>query len=547
MTNGGRVAADTFGKGDAGAIKVSAMGDITVDGEDSQGFKSGLTSIVNQGAKGDGGDITISVNDLNLNNGGRVSTISFSQGDSGNIFIQADENISLSNGNIVSLINPGGMGTAGNIDIETNSLSLKEGGQIQSGLFRTDEGLPGGQGLGGNITITSKDYIDISGLDSDSFSSSIITITEQGASGDAGDVILNTGKLLLSDSGNINSATRNSSNAGDIIINASSFEATSGGQIRATTARSSGNAGNITLNIDGSIDISGSDPTFNQRLEQFGEDFVSDAGAESGLFVNATANSTGQAGSLLLSAEQLNLSQQGTISASTQVGNGGNVSLMISKDISLKNNSTISARAFGEANGGNLDIDARFIVAFPNQIDGNGSDIIANAGEGNGGNIAISAESLFGMDERDATLNNQTNDIDASSEFGLDGSISIFTPDINPVQRAAELPNNIVEPQQTTTQACETNREAQAKNGLNIRGKGGVPADPGLPFDSQNISINGKYSNPISTIPQPLETSQGKIQPARGIKVTEDGGIVLTAYRTNNAGERLAEGSLNCS
>jgi hypothetical protein len=36
------------------------------------------------------------------------------------------------------------------------------------------------------------------------------------------------------------------------------------------------------------------------------------------------------------------------------------------------------------------------------------------------------------------------------------------------------------------------------------------------------------------------------IQPARGIKITEDGGVILTAYPTNNAGERLPEGRINC-
>ncbi len=116
----------------------------------------------------------------------------------------------------------------------------------------------------------------------------------------------------------------------------------------------------------------------------------------------------------------------------------------------------------------------------------------------------------------------------------MDGSVTINTPDVNPVQGATELPSNIVVPEQTTAQACQANREIAAKNGFTIKGKGGIPAEPGLPLDSQNVSINGE-TNPTSTIPQPIETSQGKIQPARGIKVSEDGKITLTAYRTNNA------------
>ena len=78
-----------------------------------------------------------------------------------------------------------------------------------------------------------------------------------------------------------------------------------------------------------------------------------------------------------------------------------------------------------------------------------------------------------------------------------------------------------------------------------IAGKGGIPAAPDLPLNSQNILVDGE-TNLTSAIPQAVETSQGKIQPARGIEVTESGEVILTAYRTNNLGERLAEGKVNC-
>jgi len=42
-----------------------------------------------------------------------------------------------------------------------------------------------------------------------------------------------------------------------------------------------------------------------------------------------------------------------------------------------------------------------------------------------------------------------------------------------------------------------------------------------------------------------IATSQGAIQPARGIKVSKSGKISLTAYRTNDAGDRLPE-QRNC-
>ncbi len=169
-----------------------------------------------------------------------------------------------------------------------------------------------------------------------------------------------------------------------------------------------------------------------------------------------------------------------------------------------------------------------------------------------GGNINLNVEQIFGLQERDAInedndfSENNTNDIDATSNIdGLDGSVTITTLGFDVVQGAREWPNNLVESEQTTAQACEANRELAAKNGLNITGKGGVPPAPDLPFDSLNVFINGESANSTSAIPQPIETSYGKIQPARGIKVTKDGGIVLTAYRTNNSGDRIPE-TRNC-
>ncbi|MCC0179793.1 S-layer family protein [Waterburya agarophytonicola K14] len=218
--------------------------------------------------------------------------------------------------------------------------------------------------------------------------------------------------------------------------------------------------------------------------------------------------------------------------------------MQISEDITLRNNSFISAQALNDADGGNLSIDSRFIIAFPSS--GNGNDIIASAQQGNGGNIDINAESLLGIREGRAREGNGTNDLDASSQFNLDGEVTINTPDVNPVQGATELPTSVVVPEETSQQACEANRESAAQNGLNITGKGGVIPEPGLPLNSLNVTVNGE-STSAKTIPEPIETAQGKIQPARGVEITDLGEVILTAYRTDGAGERLPKIKRNCS
>ena len=55
LVNGGKVDASTFGTGNAGAVNITARGDVTADGEDSVGFASGITSGVNPDAEGSSG------------------------------------------------------------------------------------------------------------------------------------------------------------------------------------------------------------------------------------------------------------------------------------------------------------------------------------------------------------------------------------------------------------------------------------------------------------------------------------------------------------
>ena len=147
-------------------------------------------------------------------------------------------------------------------------------------------------------------------------------------------------------------------------------------------------------------------------------------------------------------------------------------------------------------------------------------------------------------------MNDSTNDINASSEFGLDGTISIFTPDVNPLQRDVEAPSNIIESEQTVAQACQIDRTSDKPSGLIVKGKGGVPPKPTEPFDS-DILVDEEIttSNLQANHPEikPIKTSIGDIYPARGIIKTESGKIILTAYATDNLNNRTPNISANCS
>ncbi|MEO1005199.1 MAG: filamentous hemagglutinin, partial [Cyanobacteria bacterium J06638_38] len=396
---------------------------------------------------------------------------------------------------------------------------------------------------------------------------------EENTLGTGGEININVDSISLENDAFISTFTESEFDAGSIKINAQTLELLSGGKL-VTSTDGIGNAGTIELGVVDTIIID-NDRSSTIPKVILEDTVINELQGRTGLFVNATDRATGNAGdifiktnsnlrtnqiilannveisadggnegnagNILIETNSLSLDNNVSIMATTFFNTGGNVNLQVLKDITLNNDSLISAQAFNNANGGNVFIDSRFVIAFPN---GN-NDILASAQQGRGGNISINAQSLFGIQQRFPS--NSTNDINASSEIsGLEGTVEITTPDINPIQGVTELPSNVIAPQQTTVQACQTNREIAAKNGFTIRGKGGVPPAPELPLSSQNISINGEYIGNTSAIPQPLETSKGKIQPARGIRVSKDGKVTLTAYRTNNAGERIPETKRNC-
>ncbi|MCC0176154.1 S-layer family protein [Waterburya agarophytonicola K14] len=505
--------------------------------------------------------MNITTDSLSLTNLGRVSTSTFGTGNAGNIMIEAQDQVLLdSGGKILAEIDLGGNGTGGDIEINTTSLSIiNSGSNISTSIFS-------GNGTGGNIEInTSSLSIIDSGV--------AIDTSNLSGDGDAGDINITADLIEIREGSFIDAQVRPflgsepSGQGGDITIETNRLVLSEASQITANTA-SIGNAGNLTINAQESIELSGATEDNVGGLAAIAvgsgdggaisintnELNIQDGAAISASNFPTSENSsfspgTGQPGNINIQANSINLDTEGRIEAATQseLGEGANIDLQVAEDITLRNNSFISARAFNNADGGNLNIDARFVVAFPSS--GNGNDLIATAEAGSGGNINLDVEQIFGLQPRNAIdggnnfLVNNSNDIDVSGDVA--GNIAINTNNVDPIRGTTELPSDIVVPESTTQQACEANREAAAKNGLNINGKGGILPDPALPLNSLNVSVNGK-NHPTTAIPAPIETAQGKIQPARGVRVAKSGNIILTAYRTNNTGERIVEGSRNC-
>lgn len=506
-------------------------------------------------AQGNSGDIILNTNKIEMNGGAIAALIWGGTGDAGNVRINNADDIVLNEGsNIQSQVINGGTGNVGDVQIKTDSLAIKE-----KYSFILADNLSAGNA--GNITINARDSVFIDGGGGEELGTTLsailsqvqtdvvgdagdITITtpqlsltnfalistnvKQGSTGSTGKIFLDVGNLSLNNGAVIDALTENNFAGGSIQIKADNLNLSNGGKI-VTSGDSGGDAGNITLDVGDTITLDNGNPPVNTP---FSEQILQNTAKETGIFASSVASSTGNGGSIDVRAGSIEFINNGAIAAVTQAGTGGNITLKTTKDIILRDNSSISAEAFNNANGGNLSIDTRFIVAFPNQ----NSDILADAQQGVGGNITINAESLFGIEAR--PLNDLTNDINASSKFDLDGTVNVNTPDVNPTDGATELPVNRIQEQNQVAQTCSSNQAIGTANNLLITGQGGLSASPVAPLSSELIIEKIENRTSAAKVEGHQEaawrnlaiaTRRGKIIPARGIMKTKDGHLVLTA------------------
>ena len=575
LQEGALIGSYTFGEGAAGNLTINATESIKVVG-------SVISNTPALNSPGNGGMIDLEATDLTVSDGGLITNVTGS-GIGGDIIINATEQIEVLRTLPNSLVPTGifanslfGQGESGNISIKnisinTKRLNIQDGGQMgsSSGVL-TRLGILSQGGKGGNINIIASDSIEVSGTSPDSFFRSGIGSSTVTAS-DAGNLNIETRNLIVGEGATISASTISNGKGGNITIDATESINISGtsvdGQVVSRIVSSSGE-----LRSNAEFDPTAATGDAGSLSITTGNLSISDRGR-----VAVNSLGSGDAGNLEIRANEIQLDNQGQIVAETVFGEGGNITLNLDERLTLSNNSLISAQAEENANGGNIDIDTDFIIAFPSQPPGDGNDIVAGAEFGMGGNINITAESLINIEERPADPGNGSNDIDASSDFGLDGKIAISSPDTNTLQTDTEIPINLIESEQSIAQACQSDKIAENPSSLTIKGKGGVPVIPTEPLKADSLIPDGKPitldkktdltsliegeieteqedpnyipANPyyIPAYIKPIETDMGDIYPARGIIKTEDGKIILTRYPTDNINTRTPHNSANCT
>jgi filamentous hemagglutinin family protein len=450
-----------------GSIRVNAFQSLELSESSPDGGTYGGLTAETAGV-GRGADITVSTQQLIVQDGAGTVTRSYSSGDAGNVTVNGSDSIQLigfssTNPALPSVIGSGSSnsGDGGTVTVSTGRLSLLDGGTIATTTF--------GNSKSGPVTVNVTGAVEIAGVTPLFASSGVASVSF--SAGDAGEVTINTARLVLLNGGTVNSSTVGTGNGGSVTVNASESIELSGMAIGAPIPsylgpsapiaaesirqvfrlpdRPSGNSGSLTINT----------PRLSIR---------------DGATVTVSNEGTGNAGTLQVNANSIFLDHGGSITAATASGEGGNIDLNVPDVLLLHNNSQITTSAGGNGNGGNIRIDAGSIAAIPNE----NSDIRANSVNARGGNISINASGIFGIQFR--SQDTSLSDITATgANSALSGTVQLNIEQSNPTSGLVKLPTTVVDPSQLIAQGCP----ATQGNSFVISGRGGLPPNPEQQLD----------------------------------------------------------------
>jgi filamentous hemagglutinin family protein len=297
-----------------------------------------------------GGKIHIQGGDVSVDNASWVTSTTNGTGGSGNITVKADR-VTVANDGYIGA-DSYGQSNAGTVDITSNTLSIAGyNSAISSDAYA--------EGNGGNITINAQQTTVNGG--------SVYSHARSGSTGNAGTVTVNGNNLNLNNKAWIVTDTKAQGNAGNINVNVAALNITDDSYLSSSTF-TSGNAGNVIVNT-GSLKIdnqtgtglagiiaraeknsTGKAGTIN--VQATGTVDVSNSGR-----INATTLSTGDAGSVLIKANALNIANKAWISADTRnpgTGNAGTVT--IDTGSTTLDGGWISGDSYGVGNAGGVNI-----------------------------------------------------------------------------------------------------------------------------------------------------------------------------------------------
>lgn len=404
---------------------------------------------------GDAGAVSIEAGTVTITEKSRVASDSFTDGDAGSISIKADTLEVTDNARVYAgALNAG---NGGAIEIDAGQLRLATQGAIVADVRDT--------GDGGTVHIKAGELV----IDHGSVYGSTSGL------GVGSRVRVEAGELRLANGGRIESAAFGLGQAGELDIAADtvtisgqgewfdpkdvdaepSGELARSGFVTSTVAK--GDAGTIHLNTL-TLDLDGG-------------------------LIGSASTGEGAAGSINLGiGETMFLHNDGQVSVRSSLSNGGDITIQTGGQV-LVDNSELrasakldggSVRLYGDGNfffrdnritaeagqdGGNIFVEA------PDTLVLQRARLSANAIHGHGGYILITADGFLPSIETSIT---------ASSEFGVQGTVEIRTPDTDVGSGLVVLPETLVSKNINLAERCAL-RLAGDVSSFFLNGQGGIP------------------------------------------------------------------------
>ena len=324
VQDSGGIATQTFGTGRGGNINLAIK-------SSTQLFSSNLPTAsltigtigTSTAGRGHGGDLKLTTNELSIENGSTFVATTFNSGDGGKVTINASNSLKIIGGQEITFNQTyidnsfwaSSLGTlstysgrAGDVDVNTNQLILKDGGLLGSATVAS--------GSAGNLTVNATDSVYVSGKAPNILSPTQIissaTITNpffqqvfnlpNTLIGKSGYLAINTNRLTIRDGAQVSVRNDGQKNAGSLTIQANLIHLDNQAGITATTTTFSGEGGNIFLNAQ------------NLQLRQNSH-------------VTATAGGSGNGGNITINTNTLTALENSNISANAQSGTGGQVTI----------------------------------------------------------------------------------------------------------------------------------------------------------------------------------------------------------------------------
>jgi len=428
-------------------------------------------------------------------NGAQMSASSRGQGNAGNITLDVDKTIFLSDFSTITSDVNGGPGSGGLIKISSANLNILNGSRVGSTVS--------GMGNAGTVDIDVEDTVSIIASDGllglGGISSNLATGT-----GNGGTISIRAARLQLSQGAQIDTSTFSEGNAGNIeleitdelqldglgtgiISSVSSRGAGAGGNINVTTNRlqmtngaqfttssfGAGNAGNIVLNVTDSANLNSlsrlNSSTENNAEGQGGNlqftarNLTVTGGAE----LSSRSLGIGDAGNITLTiAERLSL-DDGSISTNARSNSGGSIQIDAGSVVLMNDSDINTFVSEGQDTSGNITVIADAVVALDD------SDILAFAVQGRGGAIDLSETTLFAQDFEFSPpgINPQTLDGNGRVNINASGLLSsgdISLPAVNVISNdLVELADGLLSTDTLVASAC-VSRSANASGQLTL-------------------------------------------------------------------------------